>query len=269
MANELEIRKIPFLGTELIAARDKNNQIWAGVRWICQGVGLDKTKTNTQVEKIKEDRVLSKGYENFRIPTNGGTQETICLKLDYVPLWLAKINITPTIEQENPELADRLEQYQLHAKDILAAAFLPAVYDPGIQNPLNLTAAMIHDIATCDENRLPIVLELLENVGFRIPNAVAGKIWPKRTYEIKRTRKRQPELSNAISEARQEYGISVARICQLTGIGRTRMYSYLNGANPQGDRAEYVIDTIREEIRRIQEEKDANALIGWNAHRRA
>ena len=30
--NELEVKKVPFMGTELIAARDNDGQIWAGVR---------------------------------------------------------------------------------------------------------------------------------------------------------------------------------------------------------------------------------------------
>lgn len=44
--------------------------------------------------------------------------------LDFLPLWLAKINITPTMKRENPELVDRLIEYQLKAKDVLAEAFL-------------------------------------------------------------------------------------------------------------------------------------------------
>lgn len=126
MTNQLsEIKKVPFMGTELIAARDDDGQIWAGVRWICNGIGFNKGQTNSQVEKIKEDNVLCKGYGNFRIPTNGGFQETLALKLEFVPLWLAKISVTPKMKQESPELADRLIQYQLKAKDVLAEAFLP------------------------------------------------------------------------------------------------------------------------------------------------
>lgn len=57
--------------------------------------------------------------------TGGGNQNVWCLKLDFVPLWLAKISITPTMEQETPELAAKLMEYQLKAKDVLAAAFVP------------------------------------------------------------------------------------------------------------------------------------------------
>lgn len=121
----LETKLVPFMGADLMAAKDNDGQVWAAVRWLCAGIGLNKTQTNSQVEKIKSDSVLSKGYGNFRIPTNGGIQETACLHLEYVPLWLAKISITPTMERETPEVAERLVQYQLKAKDVLAAAFIP------------------------------------------------------------------------------------------------------------------------------------------------
>lgn len=123
--NELEIKRVPFMGTELMAARDADGQIWAGVRWMCDGIGLSKAQSKSQVEKINEDKVLSKGVGNFRLPTAGGMQDAYCLKLDFVPLWLAKISITPTMEQETPELAAKLMEYQLKAKDVLAAAFVP------------------------------------------------------------------------------------------------------------------------------------------------
>lgn len=126
--NELEIKRVPFLGTELMAARDEAGQIWAGVRWMCDGLGLSKGQMQRQVTNISGDKVLSKGVANLQLPTSGGRQSVLCLKLDFVPLWLAKISITPTMESDNPDLADRLEQYQLRAKDVLAAAFLPTVH---------------------------------------------------------------------------------------------------------------------------------------------
>lgn len=123
--NELEIKKVPFMGTELMAAQDADGQIWAGVRWMCDGIGLNENQARNERKKIQADKVLTKGGSNLTLPTKGGNQEVLCLKLDFVPLWLAKISITPTMEEENPELANTLEQYQLKAKDVLAEAFLP------------------------------------------------------------------------------------------------------------------------------------------------
>ena len=123
--NDLEIKKVPFMGTELIAARDNDGQIWAGVRWMCDGIGLSDGQIKNERLKIQKDKVLSQGGRNFVLNESGyGNREVLCLKLDFVPLWLAKISITPTMEQETPELADRLMEYQLKAKDVLAAAFL-------------------------------------------------------------------------------------------------------------------------------------------------
>ena len=175
--NELEVRKVPFMGTELMAARDNDGQIWTGVRWMCDGIGLTKGQMQNERNRIREDKVLSNGQRNLVLPTNGGQQNTLCLKLDYVPLWLAKIAITPRMERETPELAARLEQYQLKAKDVLAAAFLPQSRQqsttpaPVEQRALTtddyiIAARMTSD---CRNERLPYVLGFLEKGGFEIP----------------------------------------------------------------------------------------------------
>ena len=175
--NELEVRKVPFMGTELMAARDNEGQIWAGVRWMCDGIGFSEGQRKRQIANIQEDTVLSKGGSNLILPTKGGTQRTLCLKLDYVPLWLAKIAITPRMERETPELAARLEQYQLKAKDVLAAAFLPQSKQRStIPAPVEQRAITTDDYiiaarltSDCRNERLPYVLGFLEKGGFEIP----------------------------------------------------------------------------------------------------
>ena len=179
--NELEVKKVPFMGTELMAARDNDGQIWAGVRWMCDGIGLTKGQMQNERNRIREDKVLSKGERNLVLPTNGGQQNTLCLKLDYVPLWLAKIAITPRMERETPELAARLEQYQLRAKDVLAAAFLSqtkqqdTAYPPVKHRELTvddyIVAARL--ASDCRNERLPYVLGFLEKGGFEIPKVEA------------------------------------------------------------------------------------------------
>lgn len=175
--NELEVKKVPFMGTELMAARDNDGQIWAGVRWMCNGLGLSKGQRDRQSLNIQADSVLAKGASNLRLPTKGGNQEVLCLKLDYVPLWLAKIAITPRMECETPELAARLEQYQLKAKDVLAAAFLPqSKQPPTTPAPVEQRALTTDDYiiaarltSDCRNERLPYVLGFLEKGGFEIP----------------------------------------------------------------------------------------------------
>ena len=61
MENELEIKRVPFMGAELMAARDTDGQIWAGVSYICNGIGLNKNEKDRQVKNVQTDRVLKKG----------------------------------------------------------------------------------------------------------------------------------------------------------------------------------------------------------------
>lgn len=124
--NELQIKKVPFMGTDLMAARDADGQIWAGVSYICKGIGLSKNEKDRQVKNVQADRVLSRGCVKFDAGVFDPNNETIAVKLDFIPLWLAKISITPTMEAETPELAEKLMEYQLKAKDVLAAAFIPS-----------------------------------------------------------------------------------------------------------------------------------------------
>lgn len=127
--NELIVKDVDFFGDTLKAARDEKRIVWAGVKWLCDGIGLSEGQIKAERKKIQEDLVLSKGGRNLTLPTVGGKQEILCLQLDYVPLWLAKISITPTMRENNPELVDKLVKYQLKAKDVLAEAFLPQAHN--------------------------------------------------------------------------------------------------------------------------------------------
>lgn len=122
--NGLAVKDVQFNGATLRAAQDAENIIWVGVRWVCEGLGLSKGQMQNERKKIQMDEVLSQGERNFVLPTEGGNQDVLCLQLDFLPLWLAKIHVTPKMRRENPALADNLAIYQLKAKDVLAAAFL-------------------------------------------------------------------------------------------------------------------------------------------------
>ena len=135
--NELEVKRVPFMGTDLMSAKDESGTIWAGVRWMCDGMGMSEGQRKRQIANIQTDHLLSKGGSNLILNGTGyGKREVLCLKLDFVPLWLAKINITPAMQAETPELAERLEAYQLKAKDVLAAAFLPKSRRAGGPKPM-------------------------------------------------------------------------------------------------------------------------------------
>lgn len=119
----LVTKDVNFNGDLLKVAQDSEGKIWVGIKWVCKGIGLTVDQTKAQKKKIAEDIVLSKGGTYLTLPTNGGEQEVACLQLDYLPLWLAKISITPKMKSLMPETVDKLIYYQLKAKDVLAEAF--------------------------------------------------------------------------------------------------------------------------------------------------
>lgn len=130
--NQLSVKTVSFLGDELMAAKDEETgKMHVGVSYICKGVGLSEGQTKNEKKRVQEDVVLKQGGRNFILPTAGGNQDTLCIELDFLPLWLAKITITPNMQAEQPEVADKLIQYQLKAKDVLAAAFVKP------QQPIN------------------------------------------------------------------------------------------------------------------------------------
>ena len=120
----LAVKDVEFNGAVLRAAQIEN-VIWVGVKWICDGIGLSEDRGKYERKKIQKDLVLSKGVKFYPLGTDNANSDVLCLMLEYLPLWLAKIFITPTMKKETPELADRLVEYQLKAKDVLAEAFLP------------------------------------------------------------------------------------------------------------------------------------------------
>lgn len=128
--NELIVKDVDFFGDTLKAARDEKGIVWAGIPWLCKGIGLGKDQTGYERKKIQDDLVLSQGVKFYPLGTGNANKDVLCLQLDYVPLWLAKISITPNMKENNPELVDKLVKYQLKAKDVLAAAFLPVLKLP-------------------------------------------------------------------------------------------------------------------------------------------
>lgn len=123
--NDLVVKNVDLFGDSVMAAKDKEGTIWVGVNYFCQGLEMNKKQRDWQIEKIKDDKTLSRGSRLLPAGIFDASHEMYALRLDFVPIWLAKISITKKMEQEHPELADKLLQYQLKAKDVLAAAFLP------------------------------------------------------------------------------------------------------------------------------------------------
>ena len=123
--NDMDVLEQEFCNSEILTAQLKSNgKIYVGLKCIVTGIGLSEGQWQSLTRKIKSDLVIQKGIANLQLPTKGGNQVTMCLEIDYLPLFLAKISITPAMKNEHPEITEKLVEYQLKAKDVLAEAFL-------------------------------------------------------------------------------------------------------------------------------------------------
>jgi phage antirepressor YoqD-like protein len=125
MKNAFVTKEVEFNGDLLKATQDDNTgKIYVGASWVCNGIGLSKSQKDTQIQKIQSDIVLKQGCLKFQGGVFDENNETVAIELDYLPLWLAKISITPTMQKENPILTKRLINYQTQAQKVLAQAFI-------------------------------------------------------------------------------------------------------------------------------------------------
>ena len=142
----LQVTNFDFYGDNLIALQDNaTGEIYTAINSVLRGIGFtDKDQIRKRRDKWINDVVISKGVVKFNIPTqevvvkNDTTlfdeKETYCISQHKLPLALAKINITPKMKQNQPELASKLELYQDKCADVLASVFI----DHKIQSQPNL-----------------------------------------------------------------------------------------------------------------------------------
>lgn len=123
--NDMIVKNVDVLGDEIMAARDSEGNVWAGVSYFCNALGMNKGQKDRQTRNIQKDKALMRGCRKLAAGVFDENNETIALKVEFIPLWLAKISITEKMQNEHPELSDKLLEYQLKAKDILAEAFAP------------------------------------------------------------------------------------------------------------------------------------------------
>jgi hypothetical protein len=152
--NNLSIKTVDFFGDSLVAAKDESTKkIYTGVSYICKGIGLSKDQKDRQVKNIQSDLVLNKGCVKFDAGVIDPNNEVLGIELDFLPLWLAKISITPKMQEEQPEVTEKLVKYQLEAKDVLAKAFIKPMSK-------ELQAIFVIDEKTVElDNRVTVIEE--------------------------------------------------------------------------------------------------------------
>ena len=115
---------VSFYNDKLTAIIDSNGEIWAIMNEILRNIGFDETKVENQRKAWNQDIVISKGSKILPSLTESrGVQQTSVINRRYIPLALAKISITPTMQRNQPELVEKLIRYQEECADVLYQHF--------------------------------------------------------------------------------------------------------------------------------------------------
>lgn len=63
--SDLVVKNVDLFGDTVMAAQDSAGNIWVGVRWICEGLGMTEGHLKRQIANIKKDLTLSRGGSNL------------------------------------------------------------------------------------------------------------------------------------------------------------------------------------------------------------
>ncbi len=106
--DDLMIKNVDIFGDSIMAAKDKDGNIWAGVSYFCRALGMDKKQKDNQVERVQQDDVLKRGAGNvarIRIevdseklrPADVPVMEADISKVQRLTGWKTKISPEQTI----------------------------------------------------------------------------------------------------------------------------------------------------------------------------
>ena len=123
----LQVTDFNFYGDNLIALKDNTTgEIYTAITHILRGIGFNSKQVEHQQNKILKDELLKSHTLKFSgVDLNmPSVNEIWCISQRKLPIALAKINITPKMKKDQPELSKRLLTYQDKCADVLASVFI-------------------------------------------------------------------------------------------------------------------------------------------------
>lgn len=185
----LQTTNFNFYGDELIALKDNaTGEIYTSINHVLRNVGFTERQIKHIHKKWSEDIIVSKGVQNFVLPSKSGNQETTCISNRKLPIALTKISITPKMKQNQPELTSKLELYQDKCADVLASVFIDhktteQITMQPILNTLNTFTKTVNDTLLSLNERISKLEETQEQVQKALPKKRfsywSSKMFPK------------------------------------------------------------------------------------------
>lgn len=217
----LQTSTFDFYGDELIALRDNaTGEIYTAITHVLRGIGFTDKQIGHQQNKMLNDEILKTHTLKFSgVDLNmPSVNEIWCISQHKLPLALAKINITPTMKRNQPELSKRLIKYQDKCADVLASVFIdnqtPSTLD------MKLLAETISTVITTALQPINERLYQLEYsqknrylLGNKYPSAWYQKIAPKYKMLMEYFGCTRSELYSSIyKELEDTYDIDINQI---------------------------------------------------------
>lgn len=174
----LQVTDFNFYGDNLIALKDNaTGEIYTAITHILRGIGFNSKQVEHQQNKILKDELLKSHTLKFSgVDLNmPSVNEIWCISQRKLPIALAKINITPKMKKEQPELSKRLLTYQDKCADVLASVFIDR------KTVSNINMQSITDTLTSVTNTLTTLTQTMASMQQEINT-------------IKETQSAQPKL---------------------------------------------------------------------------
>ena len=227
-----ERKEVNFNGAKLLAVKMENGKIYVSFKHICKNLGLSGSQIESQRQKIAKDETLKRGCLKIQVGVFDPNNTTLGVDHEFLPIWLAKINPARFSNQLKKKLLD----YQLHAKDVLAAAFLDK------PKQLTLPKPNEHKIITKYYNGVPVmsVKDLSVIIGCCVQN-IHAKLKNKNLihkYEIGNFKKENPGLAPSIAHITILYREEVINICKKMGVYnkvKPQILAYFDDFAPEPD----------------------------------
>lgn len=119
-----EVKEISFYGKTLLGVKDESGQVWLAVKKTCLDIGLNENQADRQIKNLQNDLVFNNAVIGLNVKFDGQVRNVICVKENFVTLWLAKITLTPAMQRDNKKACETLIQYQLDAQKVLHEHFM-------------------------------------------------------------------------------------------------------------------------------------------------
>ena len=163
-------RTVEFYGDTilgLVVSGNDANELYVPLRPICDYLGLS---WSGQFERIKRDEVLSEELRDVRVsrtPQEGGSQDMLCLPLEYLPGWLFGVSA----KRVKPELKERIILYRRECYRALWNVFKHDIMPSAELAPQHHApsgAALAYEIATAVQHLARQQMEMEQRLTGRI-----------------------------------------------------------------------------------------------------